>query len=73
MFEVIVLQVAVALRERSRTGALLNSLLREASEEENLFKPDARNLRTFRQLVLAQVVAGQRRVGSVKSASMALG
>lgn len=81
------MRISVALRARGRLAALINSLLhRSAQGSEERKEPDPRNLKTWRQFVLgvivqrstrlltvAQAVAPWRRVGSVKSAAMALG
>ena len=79
------MQVFVALGARAKIGALLNGLVQAACQSGGC-KPDPRNLRTWRQLVLgvlvkrstrlltvAQVAVGQRRTHSVKAAAMALG
>ena len=80
------MRVSVALRARTRLAALLNGLVQVACREGQAKKLDPRNLRTWRQLVLgvlakrstrllslAQVIAPQRQVHSVKAAAMALG
>mgnify|MGYP005848638923 CR=1 FL=1 len=77
----------MALRGRAKLATLLNSLLhRSAQGREGKKEPDPRNLKTWRQFLLGviakrstrlmavgQAVAPWRRVGSVKSAAMALG
>lgn len=80
------MQVSVALRARAKLAVLLNSLVQVVCQSAGTGHIDRRNLRTWRQLVLGilvrrstrllalgQVVASQRRVGSVKAAAMALG
>jgi|SRR6266536_766444 len=80
------MQRTVALRERGRFAALLNSILRAARRRAGWPEPDARNLRTWRQLVLgvlvqrstrllslARAVLPQRRAGRVKTAALGLG
>src|SRR5919197_5181593 len=76
----------VALRERGRLAALLNSILRAARRRGTWQEPDARNLRTWRQLVLgvlvtrstrllslARAVLPERRARRVKTAALGLG
>src|SRR6266516_911335 len=80
------MQATVALRERGRLAALLNSILRAARRRAGWSEPDPRNLRTWRQLVLGilvqrstrllrlgQAVLPQRRAGRVKTAALSLG
>lgn len=77
---------SVALRGRAKLATLLNSLLHRSVQGRAGKEPDPRNLKTWRQFVLgvlakrstrlmavAQAVAPWRRVGSAKSAAMALG
>jgi hypothetical protein len=78
---------SVALRGRAKLATLLNDLMHRARQGGDEGRGiDPRNVRTWRQLLLgvivqrstrlikvAQAVASQRRVGSVKSAAMALG
>lgn len=77
---------SVALRGRAKLATLLNNLMHRASQGSDKKEPDPRNVRTWRQFLLgvlakrstrlmavAQVVASWRKVGSVKSAAMALG
>lgn len=77
---------SVALRGRAKLAALLNELLHRSAQGGDGKGPDPRNLKTWRQFLLgilakrstrlmtvAQAVAPARRVGSVKSAAMALG
>src|SRR2546421_6971243 len=74
---------SVALRDRATLGALLTHVVHTITREHRL--PDRRNVRTWRQLILAilvqrstrlirlgQVVARQRRTRTAKSAAMAL-
>jgi hypothetical protein len=80
-------QVSVALRERGRLAALLQQLWHVARQQPGWGEPDRRNTRTWRQLVLAVLVArstrllalgqavfagGQRAATSVKAAAMGL-
>jgi hypothetical protein len=44
---------SVALRERGRIPVLLSSLLQQARTQPAWLEPDHRNLRTWRQLLLA--------------------
>ena len=80
------MRTTVALRGRTQLAALLNDLLHRSNRSSGRKAPDPRNLKTWRQFVLgvitqrstrllavAQAVESQRRVGSVKSAAMALG
>ena len=80
------MQRTVALRERGRFAALLNSILRAARRRATWSEPDARNLRTWRQLVLgvlvhrstrllrlAQAVLPERQASRVKTAALGLG
>jgi len=80
------MQISVALRARAKLAVLLHYLLQTACQKENASKLDPRNLRTLRQVVLAvlatrstrlatmaQAIAPQRRVRSVKAAAMAVG
>ena len=77
---------SVALRGRARLATLLNSLWHSSAQGREGKEPDPRNLKTWRQFLLGviakrstrlmavgQAVAPWRRVGSVKSAAMALG
>lgn len=77
---------SVALRGRAKLATLLNNLMHRASQRSDKKEPDPRNVRTWRQFVLGviakrstrlvavgQAVAPWRKVGSVKSAAMALG
>lgn len=77
---------SVALRGRAKLATLLNSLLHRSAQGREGKEPDPRNLKTWRQFLLGviakrstrlmavgQAVAPWRRVGSVKSAAMALG
>ena len=76
----------VALRERGRFAALLNSILRSARRRTGWPEPDVRNLRTWRQCVLgvlvtrstrllrlAQAVLPARQASRVKTAALGLG
>ena len=78
------MQINVALRGRTRLAALLQHLEQEAGQREQGQRCAQRKRRTWRQLILAvlvarstrrvavgRVVAPQRRVGSVKAAAMA--
>lgn len=80
------MQATVALRERGRFAALLNSVLQAARRRARWCEPDARNLRTWRQLVLGvlvtrstrllrlgQAVLPERRASRVKTAALGLG
>src|SRR5881398_2326109 len=80
------MQGTVALRERGRLAALLNSILRVARRQPRWQEPDARNLRTWRQLVLgvlvqrstrllslARAVLPARQASRVKTAALGLG
>jgi hypothetical protein len=80
------MQRTVALRERGRFAALLNSILRAARRRARWSEPDPRNLRTWRQLVLgvlvtrstrlldlARAVLPARQARSVKAAALGLG
>ena len=79
------MQMTVALRGRTRLAALLQQLEQEAGQREQGARCDRRNRQTWRQMILAvlvarstrlvalgRVVAAQRRVSSVKAAAMAL-
>ena len=79
------MQITVALRGRTRLAALLQHLEQEAGQREQGQRCDRRNRQTWRQLILAvlvarstrlgalgRVVAPQRRVSSVKAATMAV-
>src|SRR5919197_5532739 len=76
----------VALRERGRVAALLNSILRAARRRAGWQEPDPRNVRTWRQLVLGvlvtrstrllqlgQAVLAARRASRAKTAALGLG
>ena len=80
------MQGTVALRERGRFAALLNSILRAARQRATWSEPDPRNLRTWRQLVLgvlvtrstrllslARAVLPERQASRVKTAALGLG
>lgn len=80
------MEKSVALRGRAKLATLLNSLLHRSAQGGEGKEPDPRNLKTWRQFLLGviakrstrlmavgQAVAPWRRVGSVKSAAMALG
>jgi hypothetical protein len=80
------MQGTVALRERGRLAVLLNSVLREARRRAGWQEPDARNLRTWRQVVLgvlvqrstrllslARAILPARRASRVKTAALGLG
>ena len=80
------MQGTVALRERGRLAALLNSVLRAARRRRGWREPDPRNLRSWRQLLLgvlvtrstrllrlAQAVLLERRARRVKTAALGLG
>jgi hypothetical protein len=84
-WEVTPMQMTVALRGRTRLAALLQQLEQEAGQREQGERFDRRNRQTWRQMILAvlvarstrlvalgRVVAAQRRVRSVKAAAMAL-
>jgi hypothetical protein len=79
------MQMTVALRGRTRFAALLQHLEQEAGQREQGQRCDRRNRQTWRQLILAvlvarstrlvalgRVMAPQRRVRSVKAAAMAV-
>jgi hypothetical protein len=79
------MQVTVTLRGRARFAALLHRLEQEVDQRGASLRLDRRNRRTWRQLVLsvvvkrstrllalAQIVAPQRRAGSVKAAAQGL-
>jgi Transposase DDE domain len=79
------MQINVALRGRTRLAALLQQVEQEAGQQEQGQRCDRRNQRTWRQMILAvlvarstrlvalgRVVAPQRRVSSVKAAAMAM-
>ncbi|MCL5962120.1 MAG: hypothetical protein M1358_22860 [Chloroflexi bacterium] len=79
------MQATVALRGRGQLAAILNQVLQVARQAIAWHEPDARNMRTFRQLilavlvkrstrliVLAQAVAPRRRAITVKSVAMSL-
>jgi Transposase DDE domain len=59
------MQATVALRERGRFAALLNSILCAARRRARWSEPDARNLRTWRHLVLAVLVQRSTRLLSL--------
>ncbi len=76
----------MALRERGRLAALLTRILDGARSQRGWREPDARNGRTWRQLVLGvlvrrstrlltlgQAVRGQRRAGRAKASAQGLG
>jgi hypothetical protein len=80
------MQRTVALRERGRLAVLLNSILCAARRRATWWEPDARNLRTWRQVVLgvlvqrttrllslARVVLPARQASRVKTAALGLG
>jgi hypothetical protein len=80
------MQRTVALRERGRLAALLNSVLQAARRRTQWREPDARNLRTWRQLLvgvvvtrstrllrLGQAVLPERQASRVKTAALGLG
>ncbi len=80
------MQRTVALRERGRFAALLNSVLQTARRRTSWHEPDARNLRSWRQLVLGvlvtrstrllrlgQALLPERRASRVKTAALGLG
>jgi Transposase DDE domain len=80
------MQRTVALRERGRLATLLDSILRAARRRGTWQEPDARNLRTWRHLVLgvlvqrstrllslAQAVLPERQASRVKTAALGLG
>jgi Transposase DDE domain len=80
------MQRTVALRERGRVAALLDSILRAARRRGGWEEPDRRNLRTWRHLVLgvlvqrstrllhlAQAVLSERQASRVKTAALGLG
>ncbi len=90
-WEVSTMEVSAALKGRTRLAALLHQLEHEGEERGKAKGPvparvlDRRNRRTWRQLILAvlvarstrllalgRVIAPQRRVHSVKAAAMAL-
>jgi hypothetical protein len=84
--EVIRMHASVALRARAKLALLLNSLLHAACQGNDQEQIDPRNLRTFRQLLLAllakrstrllmlaQAILPQRRATSVKAVAMGLG
>src|SRR5207248_1749395 len=62
------MQRTVALRARGRLAALLNSILRAARRRGTWQEPDARNLRTWRQLVLGVLVQRSTRLLSLARA-----
>ncbi len=62
------MQGTVALRERGRFAALLTSILRAARRRASWSEPDARNVRTWRQLVLGVLVARSTRLLSLARA-----
>ena len=64
------MQGTVALRERGRLAAPLNSILREARRRASWPEPDVRNLRTWRQLVLAVLVQRSTRLLSLARAAL---
>src|SRR5215210_3575571 len=65
------MQGTVALRERGKFAALLNSILRAARRRAGWQEPDARNLRTWRQLVLGVLVTRSTRLLSLSRAALA--
>jgi Transposase DDE domain len=80
------MQDTVALRGRDRLAALLTSVLQAARRRRGWREPDARNLRSWRQLVLgvlvarstrllrlAHVVLPERQARRVKTAALGLG
>ena len=80
------MQRTVALRERGRFAALLNSILRDVRRRAGWSEPDARNVRSWRQCVLgvvvtrstrllrlAQAVLPERQASRVKTAALGLG
>ncbi|HEY8477767.1 MAG TPA: hypothetical protein VIN09_12965, partial [Chloroflexota bacterium] len=80
------MQVSVALRARAKLALLFTSLLHTAGPGNDQEQIDPRNLRTFRQLLLAvlaqrstrlltlaQAILPQRRATSVKAVAMGLG
>jgi hypothetical protein len=80
------MQGTVALRERGRLATLLNSVLQAARRRAQWHEPDARNLRTWRHLLLGvlvtrstrlvrlgQAVLPERQAGRVKTAALGLG
>jgi hypothetical protein len=80
------MQRTVALRERGRFAALVNSVLHAARRLGTWREPDARNLRSWRQAVLgvlvtrstrllrlAQAVLPERQASRVKTAALGLG
>jgi hypothetical protein len=62
------MQATVALRERGRLAAPLNSILREARRRASWPEPDVRNLRTWRQPVLGVLVQRSTRLLSLAGA-----
>src|SRR6266702_662912 len=80
------MQAPVALRERGRFAALLNSVLQAARRRTQWREPDARNLRTWRQVLLGvlvtrstrllrlgQAVLPERQASRAKTAALGLG
>lgn len=80
------MQVFVALRARAKLALLFKSLLHAAGQNNDQEQIDPRNMRTFRQLLLAllakrstrllalaQAILPQRRAASVKAVAMGLG
>ena len=79
------MKATVALRGRGQLAAILNQVLQVARQAIAWHEPDARNMRTLRQLilavlvkrstrliVLAQAIAPWRRANTVKSVAMGL-
>ena len=56
------MQRSAALRERGQLAVLLNRILHHARQSEEWSEPDQRNLRTWRQFVLALLVARTTRL-----------
>jgi hypothetical protein len=56
------MQRSVALRERGQLAVLLNRILHQARQSEEWHEPDVRNLRTWRQFVLALLVTRTTRL-----------
>src|SRR4051794_6013912 len=59
---------SVALRERGRIAGLLSSILRQARTDPSWHEPDHRNLRTWRQLLLAILLQRSTRLLSLAQA-----
>ncbi len=79
------MQVSVTLRGRARVAALLQRVEQKVDQQKDGPRPDRRNRRTWRQMILGVVVmrstrllalgrmvAPQRRAGSVKAAAQGL-